>query len=92
MRAFLNTIIFALIFLLSGVGITYAAGTDLVTFTTMPKSPGALEKITVSIESFAVDLNSANIVWNVDKEFVKDGIAIAVGFRDVAKIKADLES
>ena len=24
--------------------------------------------------------------------FVKDGIAIAVGFRDVAKIKADLES
>jgi hypothetical protein len=71
-RLALMGVVFAL---LTTPSVSLAAGLDLITFVTTPKSPGALEKIVVRIESFAVDLNTANIAWNVNKEFVKDGIA-----------------
>lgn len=48
---------------------------DLITFSTNPKTPAPNQPVTVSLESYAVDLNSARITWYVDKEVVGDGIA-----------------
>ncbi len=55
--------------------ISMAAPVDLINFVTTPKSPGALEQVLVRLSSFAVDLNTADIAWIVNKEFVKNGIA-----------------
>lgn len=52
-----------------------AAGFDLVNITTSPKTPGVNEEVKVRIESYAVNLNTANLVWYVNKEPVKEGIA-----------------
>jgi len=54
--------------------ITFAA-LDLVTFSTNPQNPPPNQTVTVSIQSYAINLNSARITWYVDKEVVKDGIA-----------------
>ncbi len=75
MRNILYTIILSITLSLSLFGTVSAAGFDLVNLTTTPKSPGAMEKTILRIESFAVNLNTANIIWNVDGVFVKDGIA-----------------
>ena len=53
----------------------FAAGLDLVKITTNPVTPGPHQEVTVSIQSFAVDLNTAQIIWYVDKEPAKQGIA-----------------
>ncbi|MDO8520789.1 MAG: hypothetical protein Q7S52_01610 [bacterium] len=51
------------------------AALDVVTFSTNPPNPSPNQPVTVSIQSFAINLNSAKITWYVDKEVVKDGIA-----------------
>jgi len=48
---------------------------DLVTFSTNPQTPGPNQPVTVSIQSYAIDLNSSRITWYVDKEAVADGVA-----------------
>lgn len=74
MRNTLYTIITSAVIYLFGMGTAFAAPLDLVNISTLPASPGALETVVVRLESFAVNLNSANIVWNVDKIFTKDGV------------------
>lgn len=53
----------------------FAAGLDLVKITTVPSTPGPDQDVQVNIQSFAVDLNTAQIIWYVEKEPVKQGIA-----------------
>lgn len=53
----------------------YAAVLDLITTKTTPRTPGENQDVTVNIESYAVNLNSANIIWYVNKEVQKEGIA-----------------
>ena len=52
-----------------------AAGFDLINITTKPKTPGANESVTIRIESYAVNLNSANITWYINNEAIENGIA-----------------
>jgi hypothetical protein len=54
---------------------TAFAALDLVNIKTNPKTPGENQEVTISLESYAVDLNSAKIVWYVDKDPQKEGIA-----------------
>ena len=56
-------------------GTLFAAGFDLVKFTTTPKTPGANESVLVLMNSFAVNLSTANITWYVNKEPIKNGMA-----------------
>lgn len=51
------------------------AALDLVTFSTNPQNPSPNQPVTVTIQSYAINLNSAKITWYVDKEVVKEGIA-----------------
>jgi len=51
------------------------AALDLVTFRTDPEMPGPNQTVTVSIQSYAVDLNSARSTWYIDGVVVKDGVA-----------------
>lgn len=64
-------------------GTTFAA-LDLITFHTDPETPGPNQAVTISLESYAVDLNSAHITWYIDKAVVKDGIA-ATSIRTATK-------
>ncbi len=68
-------ILLSILFLGTFVPNTALAGFDLVNITTSPKTPGANETVTVRIESYAVNLNTANLVWYVNKVPVKEGIA-----------------
>lgn len=52
----------------------FAAAGDLVSVKTVPVTPGPNQSVTVSIESFAVNINSANIVWYLNKEPRKEGV------------------
>ncbi len=52
----------------------FAAGGDLVSVKTNPVTPGPNQSVMVSIESFAVNINSANIIWYVNKEPRKEGV------------------
>jgi hypothetical protein len=65
--------------LVCGAGIALSpsiafAALDLITFQTNPKTPGPDQLVTVSIQSYAVDLDSANLTWYVNKEVVASGI------------------
>ena len=53
----------------------FAAGLDLINFSTNPKTPGPHEDVTISMNSYAVDLNTATIIWFVNKSPSKQGIA-----------------
>lgn len=53
----------------------FAAGLDLVKIITTPTTPGPNQEVKVTLQSYAVDLNTAEIIWYVDKEPVKQGIA-----------------
>lgn len=62
------------------VGVFFAPGmafaaVDLFTFHTVPETPAPDQAVTVSLQSYAVDLNAAKITWYVDKEVVRDGVA-----------------
>lgn len=54
---------------------TAFAALDLVNLTTNPKSPGEDQDVKVRIESYAVNLNTANLIWYVNSEPIKEGIA-----------------
>lgn len=53
-----------------------AAGLDLVNFIMTPKTPGANERVLVRMESYAVNLNTANIAWYINKVKAEEGIAL----------------
>ena len=55
---------------------SFAAGLDLVSISTKPETPGPNQEVTVTIKSFAVDLNTAEIVWYVNKEPMQHGVAL----------------
>lgn len=50
------------------------AALDLISFHTNPETPSPNQDITVSLQSYAVDLNSAKVTWYVDKVVTKDGV------------------
>lgn len=53
----------------------FAAGLDLIIISTNPKTPGPNEDVTITLNSYAVDLNTATIIWFVNKNPSKQGIA-----------------
>ena len=53
----------------------FAAGLDLINISTNPKTPGPNEDVIISMNSYAVDLNTAMIIWFVNKSPSKQGIA-----------------
>ena len=53
----------------------FAGVFDLVIISTNPKTPGPNQDVTISINSYAIDLNTATIIWFVDKVATKQGIA-----------------
>lgn len=55
-------------------GMAFAA-LDLVTFKVSPQTPAPNQAVTISIQSYAVDLDSSRITWYVDGEIVLDGLA-----------------
>jgi hypothetical protein len=68
-------LIFSLLFLtLLAPGTAFAA-LDLVNIKTTPKTPGENQDVTISLEAYAADLDSAKIIWYVDKDPQKEGIA-----------------
>ena len=62
------------ILFLASPSFVFAAGLDLVNITMTPKTPGENQNVTVSIESYAVNLNSSSIIWYVNKDPKKQGI------------------
>jgi hypothetical protein len=52
-----------------------AASLDLVKVVTTPPTPGPDQDVTVTVQSYAVDLNTAQLIWYVDKEPIKQGVA-----------------
>ena len=74
MRHITHFILSILFFALLAPGTAFAA-LDLVNIKTNPKTPGENEDVTISLESYAVQLNSAKIVWYVNKDPQKEGIA-----------------
>jgi hypothetical protein len=55
-------------------GTTFAA-LDLVNIKTTPKTPGENQEVTIILEAYAVPLDSAKIIWYVNKDPQKEGIA-----------------
>lgn len=74
MRYRTHFILSVLFLALLAPGIAYAAP-DIMTIKTNPKTPGENQDVTVTIESYAVDLDTARIIWSVNKEPRKEGIA-----------------
>ena len=72
-RSFIYPLIIGLAALLIPAS-AFAASGDLVSVKTVPVTPGPNQSVTVSIESFAVNINSANIVWYLNKEPRKEGV------------------
>lgn len=64
-----------LCFLVASPGIAFASNFDLVTFSTTPKTPGANTSVLIRMESFAVNLSSAKILWYVNKNLIKESVA-----------------
>ncbi len=60
--------------LLTPIG-TFAAGLDLVNIKTLPKTPGPNQEVKISIESYAIPVDSSEIIWYVNKEVRSQGIA-----------------
>lgn len=50
------------------------AALDLISFHTNPDTPGPEQAVTVSIQSYAVDLDAAMLTWYVDKNIIASGI------------------
>lgn len=47
---------------------------DIINVKLDPKTPGVNEEVKISLESFAMDLDSSSIVWYVNKDPIKQGI------------------
>jgi hypothetical protein len=73
-RSFIFILFLGLLALLTPAS-AFAVSSDLVSIKTNPVTPGPNQSVTVSIESFAVNINSANIVWYVNKVPLKEGVA-----------------
>ena len=54
--------------------ISVFAALDLISISTDPVTPGPNQPVTVSIESYVMNLNSSKITWYVNKEAMKEGI------------------
>jgi hypothetical protein len=52
----------------------FAVASDLVSAKMDPVTPGPNQTVTISIESFAANINSARIVWYVNREPRKEGV------------------
>lgn len=52
------------------------ANIDLITMSTVPAVPGPNQEVTITINSFAVNLNSSEIVWYIDGEPMAQGMAM----------------
>jgi len=46
---------------------------DYLEVTTLPKNPGPLEMVQVSLQSYLTDLNKATITWTLNGKIVKSG-------------------
>jgi hypothetical protein len=55
--------------------LAFAAGLDLITFSTSPTVPGPNQEVTVKMQSFAVDLDTAEIIWYLGDDPAMQGIA-----------------
>lgn len=75
MRNILHTTILSLVVSFFWAGTAFAA-LDLVNFSTTPKNPTAGDTVLLRVESFAVNLNTATLLWSVDGELVKEGVAV----------------
>lgn len=56
--------------------VSFAAGFDFINVKLDPKTPGENTDVTVSIESFAVNLDASEIIWYVDKDPIKQGVGV----------------
>ena len=56
--------------------VTFAQGFDFVNVKLNPKTPGTNQDVTVSLDSFATDLDSSAIVWYVNKVPMKQGVGV----------------
>jgi hypothetical protein len=72
---YITNFIFSLLFIALFIPGTAFAALDLINIKTIPKTPGENQDVTISLEAYAVDLNSAKIIWYVDKDPRKEGIA-----------------
>ncbi len=72
----IKIILFAVLSFLILPQLGIAAGLDLINFITTPRTPGANVKVLIRMESYAVNLNSANIAWYVNNIKVEEGIAL----------------
>lgn len=54
-------------------GIAFAA-LDLIAFKVSPETPGENQAVTISVQSYAVPLDSAMLTWYVNKEVVASGV------------------
>ncbi len=52
----------------------YGAEGDIVDVSLSPKIPGEYERVTLTINSFATDLDSSEIIWFVNKNPLKEGV------------------
>lgn len=50
------------------------AALDYITISTNPQTPGPNQPVTVSIQSYTMNLNSSKITWYENKEAMKEGI------------------
>lgn len=71
-------LIFTLSFFLtySNVSAQYQSTIDGVTISNSPEKPSPGEEVTVSIESYLIDLNSASIIWLADGKEITHGNGI----------------
>ena len=53
---------------------SFAVGIDLINAKFNPKTPGENEEVTVTLDSFSTDLNSAEIIWYQEKDPIKQGV------------------
>lgn len=68
-----------ILFILIGITLpisSFAAGLDFVNVKLNPKTPGENEDVTVSLESFGVNLDASEIIWYIDKDPIKQGVGV----------------
>ena len=77
MKNFIKTIFLISLFIpfLSKAALIYTSTGGSMTFELSPKNPGALTNLTITANSFEVDLNNANISWYLNDNLEIEGIA-----------------
>lgn len=70
MRKYLKITLISFIFFV-GINLTHA---ELIgNFTLSPENPGPYEEVTVKLESYDFDVNSADIIWKIDGKTISSG-------------------